>query len=344
MPIDRSTLYGQSFLMPDVITDLREEVRSDCAELDADTNAWAWGRLLEYFGSEELAKRYERQRICHFACMVYPRSLPDRKANTHRSMMSIVVLDDTFSRPQIQASAEAAKGLHDRWWRLFDLKAPGPGNPVFSIAWETIELTERQDPLLSAQLRLRWRELADSHYFEAIDRAKKHVRIYEDYIKERLTNIYGWWLTDTIEYQAGICLGDLTSSMPILEARLPAMRHVALVNDLYSFPKEIDHTEEKNAILVWMTHDGYTLQGAVDRLVEEIHLAEAEYVQAREKILFSPLGKRQDVQTYLEGLEFLMTGNLRWSQLTTRYFGDNHDGSSVKAAQIWIEPKEKMYD
>jgi hypothetical protein len=125
----------------------------------------------------------------------------------------------------------------------------------------------------------------------------------------------------------------------ILRARRASINHTTLVNDLYSFPKELDAKEAMNAIPVLIRREDLDLQNAVNKVVQLIHQAENDFVSVREDILRGPLGQRLDIKSYLNGIEYIMTGNLRWSQMSTRYFGDQHDGSFITSGPITITPK-----
>ncbi|WP_275106950.1 terpene synthase family protein [Nocardia terpenica] len=155
--------------------------------------------------------------------------------------------------------------------------------------------------------------------------------------------VYGWWITTHIEYALGIDLGELSTAPQIITARTQAIEHIALVNDLYSFAKELDHNEAMNLILVFLRRDHLTLQDAVDKLVHLTHEAETSFAQARDAILDGPLGTRADVRAYLYGAAHTMTGNLRWSQLSTRYHGDQHDGSRVASGTVLLTPRPTIY-
>ncbi|KAL0932348.1 terpene synthase metal binding domain protein [Colletotrichum truncatum] len=260
-------------------------------------------------------------------------------------MIPVTLYDDTFSKPDIQESVTEATALHDRWVRVFNGECPPlEGNAAFVLVFRSTEAaTAQMTEHLASRVRKAWRDMAASHLDEAVLRHNDITPDYQSYMDKRLTNVYGWWLTIHVEYAKGIDIGDLSEHPEILTARRAAINHITLVNDLYSFPKELDAKEAMNAILVLMRREEYDLQGAVDKVVELIHHAEKEFESTRSDILQGHLGQKPDIKSYLDGIAHVMTGNLRWSQMSTRYFGDQHDGSFVASGQITITPKPTVH-
>ncbi|GAB1320619.1 Terpene synthase [Madurella fahalii] len=317
---------GTVFHLPPAITQLAEGCHENCLELDRLSDSIARPYLIEYFGDEERADRYLRQRISHFGCAGYPYAPRERAQNINNLMIPVTLFDDTFSKPGVQESIAAGKALHARWCDVFNGKRPDrPGNAAFFYVFETVEAAAAQmTPGLDRRAVLRNNDITPA---------------LDQYMEKRLTNIYGWWLTTHVEYAKDIDIGELSSDPDILLARVAAINHITLVNDLYSFPKELDAKEAMNAILVLMRRGGMGLQQAINKIVDLIHEAERNFIAQRDMILSGPLGKRPDIREYLDGVEYLMTGNLRWSQMSPRYFGDQHDGSFVLSGDITITPR-----
>jgi len=334
---------GTVFYLPPVKTQLPEACNANCKHPDEVSDGIARPYLIEYFGDEERADRYLRQRIAHFGCICYPYAGPDRAQNVNNLMIPVTLYDDTFSKPGIQESITAGKALHDRWCDVFRGQRPpsGKDNAAFTFVYEAVEAAAAQmTPDLDRRVRQSWLDMADSHLDEAVLRNSGITPNMAEYLEKRLTNVYGWWLTIHVEYAKAIDLGSLAATDPdILQARIASINHITLVNDLYSFPKELDAKEAMNAILVLMRLEGYDLQSAVNKVVDLIQDAEKRFIDACARIRAGPLGEHADVREYLDGIAYLMTGNLRWSQLSPRYFGDQHDGSIVYEGSVTITPK-----
>ncbi|KPM41696.1 hypothetical protein AK830_g4843 [Neonectria ditissima] len=337
---------GTVFNLPEVITRLPEACHGDCAQLDHTSDALARQYLVDYFGDEERADRYLRQRISHFACICYPYSSSERAQSLTNLMIPVTIFDDTFSRPDTQEDLAAATALHDDWCAVFKGHRPPPhGNSAFLLVYNAIEAAAaRMSEHLAARVRQAWSDMAASHLDEAVLRNNNIALSYEQYMEKRLTNVYGWWLTTHVEYAKGIDLGELSNHPEIMAVRRAAINHVTLVNDLYSFPKELDAKEAMmNAILVLMRRENLNLQQSIDKVVDNIHQAELDFISARDNILQGQQGQLSDIGAYLDGVGYVMTGNLRWSQMSTRYFGDDHDGARITSGPITITPKPTVH-
>ncbi|SUD48398.1 Terpene synthase family, metal binding domain [Nocardia otitidiscaviarum] len=332
-----------SFHLPEVVTRLPHGCHRDCADLDARSAEFARPYLRAYFGDADRTERYLQQRIPHYGCLAYPDTVGDRTFDLVNLMMGVTIYDDTFSKPGIRADRAATARLHERWCQVFDDDRP-PEGPAHRFVHDVMAAAAaRMTPHLARRSRQAWRDMADSHLAEAVRRQDGVTLDPDRYMSERLTNVYGWWITTHVEYALGIDLGELADAPEIRTVRARAIAHIALVNDLYSFAKELDLEEAMNLILVLLHRDGLTLQHAVDTLVELIHRAEADFVAARDAVRAGPLGSRADIRAYLDGIAYTMTGNLRWSQLSTRYHGDQHDGSLVTGGTISLTPRPTIY-
>jgi hypothetical protein len=64
---------------------------------------------------------------------------------------------------------------------------------------------------------------------------------------------------------------DMSKHPNILRARWASINHTTLVNDLYSFPKELDAKEAVNAIPVLIRREDLDLQNAVNKVVQLIY-------------------------------------------------------------------------
>jgi hypothetical protein len=329
---------GTTYYLPEVVTHLPAACHPDCASLDRQCEDWARPYVLGYFGDEARADRYRRQGLSHYACGSYPKARADRIYNVGNLMISSTLFDDTFSKPEIQNSLDASKQLHAQWCNVFDGHRPDDDSPAFLMVYDSIEAVAAQvSERLAGRALQAWRDITDTHLDVAIYQDTDEPLTFDFYLHKRRINFYGWWLFVYAEYAMGIDLSDL-SSMELMAAQTYANNHMTLVNDLYSFPKELFADPGMNAILVFL-RQGLGLQQAVDRVVQLIHQAEAEFINVRDEILLGSLGARSDVRAYLDALGYLINGNLRWSQITPRYHGDDHHGGSITSGTITLRPR-----
>jgi alpha-muurolene/germacrene-A/gamma-muurolene synthase len=104
------------------------------------------------------------------------------------------------------------------------------------------------------------------------------------------------------------------------------------LQDIYSYNFEQSHNETHNLVNVLMTHDGLSLQQAVDRTGEMCKQCIDTFIENQKRIPSWGDSVDRDVKLYVRGLQEWMPGSLQWSFMTKRYFGDN--GGTVKATRI----------
>jgi hypothetical protein len=85
-------------------------------------------------------------------------------------------------------------------------------------------------------------------------------------------------------------------------------------------------------VCILMTHDGLSLQQAVDRIGEMCKQTHQEFIENQTRVPSWGDGIDDAVKLYVNGLQNWFIGSAHWSFLTKRYFGDN--GGSVKANRI----------
>jgi len=81
-----------------------------------------------------------------------------------------------------------------------------------------------------------------------------------------------------------------------------------------------------------MTHDGLSLQQAVDRIGEMCKQTLDAFIENQTRVPSWGDGIDRGVKLYVDCLQNWIVGSLHWSFMTKRYFGDN--GKSVKANRI----------
>jgi aristolochene synthase len=126
---------------------------------------------------------------------------------------------------------------------------------------------------------------------------------------------------------------DLHMSSQEIEALRPmeqnCARHISVVNDIYSWEKEVRASQTGNS-------EGAVLCSAVRVLSEELVIG----VEATKRVLWTAVREwelvheqlhsgflehdvSQRVEAYAKGLEFQMSGNEQWSSTTLRYHNVN---------------------
>lgn len=130
------------------------------------------------------------------------------------------------------------------------------------------------------------------------------------------------------EYGAAV---DMSEVLPDLsEVHLHGRRQMIIVNDLLSWRKEHAQDDRMTAVRVLIDREGLGLQEAVDHLCVLVDHHERAYIDARDRVLNSSLGRHTEVRTYLSALDHVIGGSQEFEYLTPRYFGDGFvwDGST----------------
>ncbi|MEU5161911.1 hypothetical protein AB0G74_20230 [Streptomyces sp. NPDC020875] len=139
--------------------------------------------------------------------------------------------------------------------------------------------------------------------------------------------------------------GGITPSLDLLEVasdrEIPPLLHesdqfqtmfnrasdvVVWVNDIVSLRKELVAGETTNGVLVLARERGCGLQEAIDAVYQRVGRWVDEFRQAREELrvlsgqwLGLTRGERHAVESYADGMEAWMRGNLDWSFCSDRY-------------------------
>jgi len=82
-------------------------------------------------------------------------------------------------------------------------------------------------------------------------------------------------------------------------------------------------------ICVFMTHDGLSLQQAVDRIGEMCKQTLDAFIENQTRVPSWGDGIDRAVKLYVDGLQNWIVGSFHWSFMTKRYFGDNGESAKV---------------
>ncbi|MBT2382460.1 terpene synthase family protein [Streptomyces sp. ISL-11] len=147
-----------------------------------------------------------------------------------------------------------------------------------------------------------------------------------------------------LEYGLGLDLSGELESHPELE-RLNTLvaRHWIGVNDIFSYRKESYSGDTMNVIGLALAENGGDLQAAVNRVASTVRRTEEEFASLSEHFLNGPASGNTNVRQYVEALKWIITGNLEWSYITTRYNGSGHVWNGETAALVVLTPHRTRY-
>ncbi|PSJ25961.1 hypothetical protein B7P34_25320 [Streptosporangium nondiastaticum] len=150
------------------------------------------------------------------------------------------------------------------------------------------------------------------------------------------------WRVSDVGYEANIGIAeyavgcDVSGHEEALRSlKVKAVEHVLVVNDVYSYRREMAKgCADAGILTLWMRRDGISLQRAVYRACELVRALEAEYV-AMERELVS---REPGMAAYAEALRMLFQGNLAVHASGTRYNGAGFRGNLLRGAWVRLDP------
>ncbi|MEU6865828.1 hypothetical protein ABZ924_21630 [Streptomyces sp. NPDC046876] len=188
-------------------------------------------------------------------------------------------------------------------------------------------------------------EYADGCMQEDSLRAAGTVPDFDTYQQVHGSTSFRGLVMVLIEYALGLDVSYALATCPALQATVDvAIRHVLLVNDLFSYRREHFHGDASiNPITIFLQQPGENLQGAVDRLSALILAAERDLYDARAATLASPAATEPAVIAFLEGLEMFCSGYLRSVYLAGRYNGVGHTWNGLTSGTVVLHPDRTEY-
>ncbi|WPO75562.1 terpene synthase family protein [Streptomyces sp. KN37] len=186
------------------------------------------------------------------------------------------------------------------------------------------------------QQRIRRETLAwfDNCIRERPLRRNRHALSLEEWVKLRAVGIgIAPWLI-FLEHTLDIDLSPIIDAHPeIGRLKWLARAHHGMLNDIASFAKEDDRSDEVNSILGLHRH-GLGLQEAVDAVcAAALDLAD-QFIRLREETLDGPLGEHGDARRYLESLGDFLAGGAQYFYEVTRYYGADYNWNGLAACEI----------
>ncbi|MFV8131615.1 terpene synthase family protein [Streptomyces syringium] len=297
------------------------------AEVSARVLEWA-GRHLSFLPLSEEELRYSLRPVVLFPEWAYPSAPVERFADLSAFTTYFFAIDDTLDNLRGGDDGDEGGGHRELIRSAVDACVRAHhGEPDLTSPW----VAAYADVLDGVRRRMtpeQYTRLTSvcEEWFEAcvraLDTPLKDPDL-ETYVTHRLLTAAAEAAFGLVEYATATDVAGLRRADADLEALCRASgRFGVLVNDLFSYRRDLfSGGPVVNAVTVLQQSEGLTLQGAVDRLCEELDAAEAALHTAHDKVLAGPLGERPDVRAFVKGVREMTAGNLRFSATTPRYHG-----------------------
>jgi hypothetical protein len=145
--------------------------------------------------------------------------------------------------------------------------------------------------------------------------------LLHDYISKRQYLGAANVATDTIEITSRIKIKrQWYMHKDIFTLTVLARNTVCWANDLFSLSKELEHSDGFNLVLILMQEKGLTIDQAIAETLD-IHDREVlQFIKIRENLRLPSGTEMDELNRYLNGLQYIMSANIVWSSNeTTRY-------------------------
>lgn len=296
--------------------------------------------ILAYYGSQKAVDHYLSMSMPSFGGLCYPHAKRDRIYYTERMMSITTLIDDTTTNPNVLGNPQKQSELRQHYNNAIAGIRPPDTFPIAQLLYEGLIPIKAH---LASKPQV-WRRLEQS-MLTMIDRQTDSLALqmdnltFERYLELRRIDNYGDWAAMMTEYAIDVDMTDVLAADASLEiVRTAAIDSITLVNDPYSFRKEIHIADSVNSVWLLMYLEGLTLQQSLDKLAGFVRGNEQKLIDARQKVLAGNFGERRDVREYLTELEHLASGNAEFHAISTRYFGQDFKGKRFISGEVTIKP------
>jgi hypothetical protein len=362
------------FRLPDLSRLLPATLHPQAQKIHEATHQWVRDRLRPYFTDEITFTHFVEHHVDLWGLLCTPSGRAERVQSICQSHYLIMMIDDQFARPTPGSAhgreaawygrtAELAWIVAEKFGAILKGEPADPETPltgVFEEVWHS--LTQHMAPELRNRLRTTLTEFivgcaADigpapagtSADFEVSEQASvapsTETSDLEEWLRFRGYTIGARYNHVLLEHALDVDMTEPFEQEPtLLRAAELVARHQFLMNDLFSYRKEIlAGQEHSNTLAVIQRLEGVDLQQAVDRLCDLAEQIERQYAHARQEIQAGSLKGRRDVARYLDEMWHMITGNIEYSLMTPRYNGIGHHWNGLTAGQVTLTPARTIY-
>ncbi|KAK6543574.1 hypothetical protein TWF694_000318 [Orbilia ellipsospora] len=275
----------------------------------------------------------------------------------HKWSWLMLVMDDLMSSDggklgyNPKAGAEIARIIQD----VLHDRVPEKDGPVqrgIAELWE--EFRCRFGPSLRERFVYHMDEMFEGFTYQAQEEYSKGDRSDDEVLAMRFKNGAIAWTTNLVEIGLNIDLRkDFKENPTLARMRLISFKNLLLWHEIVSFRKEYfqgELGESMNMVAYWAGYTGpgcnlNRLQEAIDKTHKMLSEEENEYIELKNEILASELGKtRPDICRWMTEMEYLLSGGMRFGFSAPRYNGLGHvwDGKTMSGKLI-LTPERTIF-
>ncbi|WP_321785358.1 terpene synthase family protein [Burkholderia pyrrocinia] len=297
-----------------------------------------WPYVAAFYKSDEAAEANRRHLLPLFGSLICPDALTERSYWIMRQVELIAVMDDHFTLPDVIDDPQLLSELEQAYGSAVDGIRPSDAYPVAQLLHDTVRpVLAMLSPAssLPGRLTAAIREVIEYLSHPVVHRME--TLGFDEYMRIRRCETTAEWCALLIEFGINVDMGRaLDESADLREVRRAATDLIVLVNDIGSFRREFSNDDALNGIWLLMRQQHTSVQHALDRFVELARETEGRLIAARERVLGSPLGRRDDVRRYMDEMACFYTGCAEFHTFSERFFGQNCE-QAFYAGEVTIE-------
>ncbi|KAK1728207.1 hypothetical protein CaCOL14_010293 [Colletotrichum acutatum] len=286
-------------------------------EVSAEVN----GFFLDHwpFPDAKSRKKFVAAGFSQVTCFYYPTALDDRISFACHLLTLLFLIDDLLE----DMSFEAGSSYNERLISLSKgVSLPDRSVPVEWITYDLWNDMRACDEALANEIL----EPVITFMRAQTDKTRLQIKELGHYLKYREKDVGKALLSALMRFSMKLHLSpeDLNS---VEDIEINCSKHISVVNDIYSWEKElkasqIGHKEgsalcSSVAVLASETSLDYSASKRILWIMcREWEILHIQLVTSR---LSSGEGCSPDLQAFMKGLEYQMSGNEAWSSITPRY-------------------------
>ncbi|EFJ26468.1 hypothetical protein SELMODRAFT_441870 [Selaginella moellendorffii] len=306
-----------------------------CDKLQMEMDRWCVDFASPESSDEEM-RSFVAQKLPFLSCMLFPTVLNSRIPWLIKFVCWFTLFDSLVDDVKsLGANARDASAFVGKYLETIH-GAKGAMAPVggsllscFALLWQ--HFREDMPPRQYSRLVRHVLGLFQQSASQSRLRQEGAVLTASEFVAGKRMFSSGTTLVLLMEYGLGVELDEeVLEQSAIREIATTAIDHLICVNDILSFRVEYLSGDFSNLLSSICMSQGVGLQEAVDQTLELMEDCNRRFVELHGLISRSSYFSTA-VEGYIDGLGYMMSGNLEWSWLTARYHGVD-----------WVAPNLKM--
>ncbi|HDR8858033.1 TPA: methyltransferase domain-containing protein [Burkholderia territorii] len=330
--------FGDTLRFPPFGFRARHRRQPDADALLGRVDADDWPYIVAFYRSEEAADANRRHLLPLFGSLICPSASAERSYWIMRQVELIAVMDDHFTLPDVIDDPVQLAALGDVYGRAVDGVRPSDAHPLAQLLHDTVRPVLAMlapDASLPHRLTRAIHDVIDYLSHPVVHRMD--ALGFDEYLRIRRCETTAEWCALLVEFGIDVDMADaLDDNADLREVQRAAADLIVIINDLGSFRREFSNDDALNGIWLLVRQQHLSVQQALDRFAALARETEDRLLTARDRVLASPLGKRDDVCRYMDELVFFYAGCAEFHTFSERFFGRDC-GQAFYSGEVTIE-------